>query len=66
MMNDELYAKYVQIFSIYLPINNSICGKLVSLAPVMFDDTLKVTTVTFLLLIFIYQAENLMNLHLQS
>ena len=32
----------------------------------MFDDNLKVTTVAYLLLIFIYQAGNLMNLHLES
>ena len=59
------YLQIFTIFSIYLPINNSIYGKLVSLAPVMFDDNLKGTTVAFLLLIFIYQAGNLMNLHLQ-
>ena len=43
MMNDDLFAKYLQLFSTYLPINNSIYGKLVSLVPVMFDDKLKVT-----------------------
>ena len=32
----------------------------------MFNDNLKVITVAFLFLIFIYQANNFMNLHSQS
>ena len=44
---DELFAKALRRCETYLLVNNNLWGKVVSLSPIMFDDNLKSTSVSF-------------------
>ena len=44
---DDLLAKSIERFETCLLVNNNICGKLVSLSPLVFDDNLKTSSVSF-------------------
>ena len=46
-MADELFAKDLQRFETCLLVNNNLCGKFVSLLPIIFDDNLNNTSVSF-------------------
>ena len=44
---DELFAKALWIFETCLFVNNNLWGKLISLSPIMFDNNLNTTSVSF-------------------
>ena len=44
---DKLFAKALRIFTTCLLANNNLWGKLVSFSPIMFDDNLDTTSVSF-------------------
>ena len=50
ILADEQYAKVLQIFEIFVSVNNNLSGKLVLLSefPIKFDETFKVTSALFL------------------
>ena len=48
----ELFAKVLWIFETCLSVNNNSWGKLVLLLPIMFDDNLNITSVSFFIAIF--------------
>ena len=47
---DEWYAKALRRFETCLLVNNKLCGKLLSLSPIIFDDNLKTTSVSFFII----------------
>ena len=47
MSADKWLAKALRRFEIYLLVNNNLCGKLVSLSLIIFDDNLKTTSILF-------------------
>ena len=47
MSADKWLAKALRRFETCLLVNNNLCGKLVSLSPIIFDDNLKTTSVLF-------------------
>ena len=44
---DDLFAKVIRRFDTCLLVNNNLCGKLVSLSPIIFDDNLKAVSDSF-------------------
>ena len=55
ILADEPFAKALRRLETCVPVNNTLCGKLVSSlgSPVRFSDRFKVTSVPFLFLILI-------------
>ena len=47
---DKWYAKALRTFATCLLVNNNFWGKFFSLSPILFDDNLKTTSVSFFLL----------------
>ena len=46
-LTKKFFSKALQRLEAYITVNSKLCGKLVSLVPIMFDDNLRVMSVAF-------------------
>ena len=49
---DKWFAKALQRFATCLLVNSNLWGKCVSLSPIIFDDNLKTTSISFFIAVY--------------